>query len=203
MRECVRTTWSNADTIWLLEQILSTNLVASRKHYLTRQNKELSKQEDLNTLLFAQDSAVVQMLLDACLSKPMLAGEQGAIDEVRCQICAFVHQQFISNPPLVRLVHFQVCVPCINEGRCVRYVTLTNVDEQCACVGWQTYPLALIPMAVQGIPSLHICLEFIPELLQQPQDYKQVFACLLAATLAVQYPVPNRFVSLALVSPPS
>lgn len=134
MRECERTTWSNADTIWLLEQILSTNLVASRKHYLTRQNKELSKQEDLNTLLFAQDSAVVQMLLDACLSKPMLAGEQGAIDEVRCQICAFVHQQFISNPPLVRLVHFQVCVPCINEGRCVRYATLTNVDEQCVCV---------------------------------------------------------------------
>lgn len=38
----------------------------------------------------------------------------------------------------------------------------------------QGYPQALLPLAVAGIPSIHICLDFIPELLAQPQLEKQV-----------------------------
>ena len=38
----------------------------------------------------------------------------------------------------------------------------------------QGYPQALLPLTVAGIPSIHICLDFIPELLAQPQLEKQV-----------------------------
>lgn len=41
----------------------------------------------------------------------------------------------------------------------------------CLCQG---YPQALLPLTVAGIPSIHICLDFIPELLAQPQLEKQV-----------------------------
>lgn len=38
----------------------------------------------------------------------------------------------------------------------------------------QGYDPALLPLTVAGIPSIHICLDFIPELLAQPQLEKQV-----------------------------
>lgn len=41
----------------------------------------------------------------------------------------------------------------------------------CPCQG---YHQALLPLTVAGIPSIHICLDFIPELLAQPQLEKQV-----------------------------
>lgn len=42
----------------------------------------------------------------------------------------------------------------------------------------QGYPQALLPLTVAGIPSIHICLDFIPELLAQPQLEKQVSSSL-------------------------
>lgn len=38
----------------------------------------------------------------------------------------------------------------------------------------QGYPTELLPMMVSGVPSIHICVDFIPELLAQPQIEKQV-----------------------------
>ena len=38
----------------------------------------------------------------------------------------------------------------------------------------QGYPSELLPVTVAGIPSMHICLDYIPELLSQPQMDKQV-----------------------------
>ena len=40
----------------------------------------------------------------------------------------------------------------------------------------QGYPSELLPVTVAGIPSMHICLDFIPELLSQPSMDKQ--ACI-------------------------
>jgi len=72
------------------------------------------------------------------------AGQQLALREVRSVICSYLHQVFISDPGLVKLVHFQ------------------------------GYSRDLLPITVQGIPSMHICLDFIPELLSQPSLEKQV-----------------------------
>lgn len=38
----------------------------------------------------------------------------------------------------------------------------------------QGYPCELLPLTVAGIPSMHICLDFIPELIAQPELEKQV-----------------------------
>ena len=53
-------------------------------------------------------------------------------------------QMFIAEPEMVKLVHFQ------------------------------GYPTQLLPITVAGIPSIHISLKFIPELVTQPQTQKQV-----------------------------
>jgi integrator complex subunit 2 len=34
--------------------------------------------------------------------------------------------------------------------------------------------LKFLPVTVTGVPSMHICLDFIPELLRQPEIEKQV-----------------------------
>ena len=38
----------------------------------------------------------------------------------------------------------------------------------------QGYPSELLDVTVSGIPSMHICLDYIPEMLSQPQMDKQV-----------------------------
>lgn len=40
---------------------------------------------------------------------------------------------------------------------------------------------------------MHICLDWIPELLSQPEHEKQVFAVDLASHLAIQYALPKAF----------
>ncbi|GLD47162.1 integrator complex subunit 2 isoform X1, partial [Lates japonicus] len=148
---------------------------------------EVTREELKNALLAAQDSAAVQILLEVCLPTseeqqlgantesllrsirgpmpgklkqgnlgPRASGgmedaepEGGLLSdlrEVQCLICCLLHQMFIADPNIAKLVHFQ------------------------------GYPQALLPLTVAGIPSIHICLDFIPELLAQPQLEKQIFA---------------------------
>lgn len=64
---------------------------------------------------------------------------------------------------------------------CSRFAVLSHFFvvelqvEYCCCRPLhQGYPQALLPLTVAGIPSIHICLDFIPELLAQPQLEKQV-----------------------------
>ncbi|KAJ8275751.1 hypothetical protein COCON_G00075030 [Conger conger] len=151
---------------------------------------EVTREELKNALLAAQDSAAVQILLEVCLptaeeggaggllksvrggaSEPAGAGQvQGAeqeagllsdLREVRCLICCLLHQMFIADPNIAKLVHFQ------------------------------GYPQDLLPLTVAGIPSIHICLDFIPELLAQPQLEKQIFAIQLLSHLCIQYALPK------------
>lgn len=42
----------------------------------------------------------------------------------------------------------------------------------------QGYPCELLSLTVAGIPSMHICLDFIPELIAQPELEKQVVTIL-------------------------
>ena len=46
-------------------------------------------------------------------------------------------------------------------------------------VHFQGYPIQLLPMTVSGVPSLHIAMDFIPELLSQPQTDKHVCWCFI------------------------
>lgn len=46
-------------------------------------------------------------------------------------------------------------------------------------------------MTVTGIPSMHICVDFIAELISQPSLEKQEFAVDLISHLALQYALPH------------
>ncbi|KAM3868901.1 integrator complex subunit 2 [Diretmus argenteus] len=163
---------------------------------------EVTREELKNALLSAQDSAAVQLLLEVCLPTseeqqvgantesllrsmrgpppgktklgcPGLGARRAAeeaeqeggllsdLREVQCLICCLLHQMFIADPNIAKLVHFQ------------------------------GYPQALLPLTVAGIPSIHICLDFIPELLAQPQLEKQIFAIQLLSYLCTQYALPK------------
>uniref|UniRef100_A0A667YAT8 Integrator complex subunit 2 n=1 Tax=Myripristis murdjan TaxID=586833 RepID=A0A667YAT8_9TELE len=149
---------------------------------------EVTREELKNALLAAQDSAAVQILLEVCLPtceeqqlgantesllrsmrSTTMGGDEAEpeggllsdLREVQCLICCMLHQMFIADPNIAKLVHFQ------------------------------GYPQALLPLTVAGIPSIHICLDFIPELLAQPQLEKQIFAIQLLSYLCTQYALPK------------
>uniref|UniRef100_U5ETJ7 Integrator complex subunit 2 n=1 Tax=Corethrella appendiculata TaxID=1370023 RepID=U5ETJ7_9DIPT len=164
------------DALSIVLRILSANLAASKsqlsKHILdnplldkTGQLQSENEREELKLALVAsQESVAVQILLEACLEsdedreKP---GRQWALREIRGVICSYIHQVFISEPSLAKLVHFQ------------------------------GYPRELLSMTVRGIPSMHICLDFIPELLSMAEMEKQIFAIDLASHLSLQYALPK------------
>lgn len=88
--------------------------------------------------------------------------EIGCVEEIRVLICTSLHDLFIETPVMIKLVHFQ------------------------------GYSPELLPITVNGIPSMHICLEFLPELLSQPQMERQIFAVKLGAYLIEKYPLARR-----------
>ncbi|XP_064619971.1 integrator complex subunit 2-like [Lineus longissimus] len=122
------------------------------------------REELKNALIATQESTAVQILLEACLPRPEEKGKEEAqnnLREIHCLICSHLHQVFIADPNLAKLVHFQ------------------------------GYPSELLPMTVRGIPSMHICLDFIPELLSQPDMHKQIFSIELVSFLSLQYALPK------------
>ncbi|KAK0165379.1 hypothetical protein PV328_003895 [Microctonus aethiopoides] len=165
-----------APVLSIILRILQATLAASRSQLsrhmqdrpLTEKVGQLTSEaerEDLRTALVAgQESAAVQILLETCLETDedqQIHGQMWSLREVRSVVCSYLHQVFITDPSLAKLVHFQ------------------------------GYPRELLPITVSGIPSMHICLDWIPELLSQPEPEKQIFAVDLASHLAVQYALPK------------
>jgi integrator complex subunit 2 len=70
------------------------------------------EREELKTALIAgQESAAVQILLEACLETEedrTIAGQMWSLREIRSVVCSYLHQVFIADPSLAKLVHFQV-----------------------------------------------------------------------------------------------
>jgi integrator complex subunit 2 len=122
----------------------------------------ISGREELDNLfILNQDSAIIQILLDIYLlvEKVFLYFEiyfqlkfyfffkstnKLNILEIRSLICSYIHQMFINNASLAELLH--------NQG----------------------YSKALIPILVKCVPSMHICLDFVPRLLTNGDLKKQV-----------------------------
>lgn len=165
-----------ASALAIVLRILQASLAASKsqlsRHMLDKPLIEIGNQvksdtdrEELKLALVAsQESVAVQILLEACLESEedrIKPGRQWALREVRGVICSHIHQVFIAEPSLAKLVHFQ------------------------------GYPRELLPITVRGIPSMHICLDFIPELLSMAEMDKQVFAIDLTSHLSLQYALPK------------
>eukprot|EP01132_Coremiostelium_polycephalum_P005187 gene5187-6455_t len=151
------------------------------------------KQEEISTLILTQESSIIQLLLEICIidriqstttTTTTTSGEKNIlysmglvnnnivgdnklpydsadIEEIRCLICNFIHQIFIEKPLIIKLIHFQGYLP------------------------------QLLPITTTHIPSMHICFEFLPELLNQPILEKQIFSIQLLSYLAEKYPLPK------------
>ncbi|XP_065215851.1 integrator complex subunit 2 [Planococcus citri] len=125
---------------------------------------DVEREELKNALIAAQESAALQILLESCLETDddiESKAQRWSLREVQSIICSFLHQTFIADPSLCKLVHFQ------------------------------GYPRELLPVTVTGIPSMHICVDFIAELISQPSLEKQEFAVDLISQLALQYALPH------------
>jgi len=126
---------------------------------------DIEREELKIALVATQESAAIQILLESCVPEDHERGEDSsrlaALQEVQSLVCCYLHEAFIADPNLAKLVHFQ------------------------------GYPVELLGVTVAGVPSMHICLDFAPELLSQPSLDKQVFAIDLISHLSVQYALPK------------
>jgi integrator complex subunit 2 len=164
------------DALAIILRILQASLAASKiqlsRHIMDKplfskggQLQNENQREELKMALVAsQESVAVQILLETCMEVPEKdhgSGKDYSLREIRGIVCSYIHQVFIAEPSLAKLVHFQ------------------------------GYPRELLSMTVRGIPSMHICLDFIPELLSMPEMDKQVFAIDLSSHLSLQYAFPK------------
>ncbi|KAI1291959.1 Integrator complex subunit 2 [Halotydeus destructor] len=173
---CDERVFRNPVVMKIVLHMLSAFLAASKTHLThhllekpSKNHEEEKNREELrNALIKAQDGAAIQILLETCL--PVIDEEhdeiRSSLEEVQQIICTNLHQMFILDQTLAKLVHFQ------------------------------TYNHRLLKLTVESVPSMHICLEFIPELLSQPDLSKQVFAIDLCSHLCIQYATP-KFLSVA------
>ncbi|VDM46025.1 unnamed protein product [Toxocara canis] len=141
--------------------ILAHKLQTASASSANRQDQKAEREELARSLLGAQDSEMVQVLLEACwrFSNP----------EVQQLACEHIHQMFIADPVLLKLVHFQ------------------------------GYPVVMVPMAVRLIPSMHICLDFVHEMLALADMSKRLFAIVLITELAQQYRIEHSCIRVDLV----
>ncbi|CAF3462153.1 unnamed protein product [Rotaria socialis] len=155
--------------------IMREILIASR-HYFERINKgkqlqqPSSIQSDMiciqdvkskqlqETLVHTQEALVIQILLDV-LHEYKKTACLPAYRELQGVICSFIHQMFITNPVLAKLVHFQ------------------------------GYPSDQIKPLIYSVPSMHICLDFIPQMLASSELDTQIFGFELLTDLSSFYPI--------------
>lgn len=146
----------------LLSQYLQAHPASRTEGVAVEQERE----ELRAALVTAQESAAMQILLELCVPTARDQDRPGCsgsavVREIQCRVCSQLHQMFIAVPEIAKLVHFQ------------------------------GYPIELLPVTVAGIPSMHICLDFICELVNQPQLEKQLFGIQLASYLCLQFPLPK------------
>lgn len=173
---CSREIFYCPHTLLILLRILQGSLAASKAHLCIQiQSKQIidkngqvqcdTDREELKTALIAsQESAAVHILLEVLADMYENGHTRVSSFELRETqgiICSFIHQAFISEPSLAKLVHFQ------------------------------TYPREVIPMMVKGVPSMHICIDFLHEFLSMPEMDKQIFTIDLTSHLVLKYAIPK------------
>eukprot|EP01127_Copromyxa_protea_P018474 TRINITY_DN5836_c0_g1_i1.p1 TRINITY_DN5836_c0_g1~~TRINITY_DN5836_c0_g1_i1.p1 ORF type:complete len:1069 (-),score=196.11 TRINITY_DN5836_c0_g1_i1:16-3222(-) len=143
--------------------ILATHyLRASNKYLFDKSNGRMKERSaEIGTLLYAQESAAIQILLEFCIDPVLLQEDKGVVEEVRRMTCSYVHQRFIEKPLLIKLLHFQM------------------------------YPTELIAIMVEGVPSMHVTLDFLPEMLNAPAHLRvwRDFGMILSGHIVKKYPI--------------
>ena len=81
--------------------------------FISQVSNDLEREELKNALVATQESAALQILLEACKqdetesSSPSMLSD---VKEVQSIVCLYLHEAFISDPNMAKLVHFQVSI---------------------------------------------------------------------------------------------
>ncbi|KAJ3290465.1 Integrator complex subunit 2 [Borealophlyctis nickersoniae] len=149
-------------------QILENYLVVCRNSLFRGFKSNTAKFQEsgfgevnVHAMLDLQESAAIQMLLETCLLHLPKEQPGDTVEKIRAMTCSFIHHIFVEkgNSTLVKLVHFQ------------------------------GYPRELLPVTVDGIPSMYVCFDFIHELMAHADPERQVFGIYLAGHLSIKYPL--------------
>lgn len=171
------------ETLNIILHILSAFLAASRRCLQDQIYEQPGRQKDVRnleelrtTLILAQTSAAIQILLEFCMPSE---DEQEALDKRESMVS-------LNEEESQLLERFDSSVNCICEHLHQVFIADTNLAK---LVHFQTYPSELLATTSDKIPSMHICLDFIPELLSQPDLSKQVFVVQLTSHLCEKYAI--------------
>ena len=165
----------------LLLDTLVAYLAASRVHlFRIERQRELQgitppcsdvipTYELTQNIISTQESATIQLLIDVCIPNEEDRSTQSPfgmqltnLTEIQCLSCCLISQMLIADPNLARIIHSQ------------------------------GYPNQIIEMLVQGVPPMHICIDFIPGLLEETENTNSIVFCVqLTASLCEQYPLPK------------
>lgn len=162
--------------------ILNAFLAASRRclqDHIYEQPRQVdlrSLEELRSALMHAQTSAAIQILLEYCL--PLDIEQECLIRQENGIQLSFDEEQILSR--------FETSVNCVCEHLHQVFISDTNLAK---LVHFQTYQSELLSTTSDKIPSMHICLDFIPELLSQPDISKQVFVIELTSHLCEKYAI--------------
>ncbi|GMT08896.1 hypothetical protein PFISCL1PPCAC_193, partial [Pristionchus fissidentatus] len=121
----------------------------------------------------AQSATIVHLLIE--IIDPLRFKERQAdlcsvrLDELTRLACEEIHQLFIADRQLLKLVL------------------------------WQMLPLHLLPTLVNSIPSLHIALEYVSEMLASPDLQRRLFAVALTAQISHKYRIVQSAKTMELV----
>ncbi|KAJ1911325.1 hypothetical protein IWQ60_010194 [Tieghemiomyces parasiticus] len=155
-------------SIWL--QILGIYTLMSRqklraKHTLKGPGRSKFKEPQVTAMLYLQDTAALQMLLEVA------AQHYAAAEADTAAVAANTYGNggsaaVAADPPATPSPD----APVHLLGLVWDYLHQCFIDNRLVCklLHFQTYPPSLIPAMVEHIPSLHICLEYLPELLHPP-----------------------------------
>ncbi|TKR80404.1 hypothetical protein L596_014484 [Steinernema carpocapsae] len=165
---CDRRIFQSAHHLKCLIRMLNFHIMACNSNFINKKDKARpndgeerdDRQELMNALTGAQYSAIVQVLISIC---------NNASDRVQKVIGDQIHQMFITEPNVSRLVHYQ------------------------------TYPLHLVSVVVKVVPSMHIMIEHVHELLCNSKLQRRVFGIVLMAELAHQYKIPSSLQRVELI----
>jgi len=165
--ECVRGLVNTQRSYYRQTLITEFRLRGSQE----RSHIELMEAQRVKTnILLTTKVAILQVLIEMMLPSSdddLTTIGQLRLREIQCQICFFIHETFIDDhvmhgqPVLCKLLHFQ------------------------------GYSPEAISSLVHGVPSMHICVSFVPELLKYSDLKLRSFAIQLLSHLSYHYPIPR------------
>lgn len=172
LRAVDRKALRSPNLIRIILSVLKMYRSVARKTLSEQEALQPQRTEEIQTFVTAQDTALIQLLLEVCLeNNPALPPASGLTElaAVRALICDFVHHLFIEDPILITIVHTQ------------------------------GYNLDLVPVTAHGIPSVYLCQDFLPTLLARPDVVDKIFAVTLGVALAQEYKTEQLYKVMGLV----